>query len=413
MRLRWQKKFLNLTLKFIKLILSSLIFSNGCNESNRENNYSVERDFVKVGVLKLFTPKSITISFEQEVEIDFNDISKQNIIINKPFKIETSKDGCFIIYNGNNIAFTKMYIKTRNHNEYYGDFLIIIDNKINRKYHGGFEVVTSETGFNLIVKQKIEDMVYSSLSSEGNDDQKEYLKALAIVIRTYVIKNINRHKSEGFDFCDNTHCQLFFGETRKNPYYLQAVKETNRLILTYNGEPVDIFFCGSCGGATVPPQIIWKNYITQFPYKKIECPYCRFSKYYSWNCSISKKTILEIFNIGRTNKDVKLNIEYGPDSIPKNIILYNGYDKQYITADDFRIMVGRNSGWNKILSNKFSLKEDSISVNKESFSFEGKGFGHCVGFCQSGAEEMAKNNFLYDKIISFYYPDCLIRKISK
>src|SRR5262245_27927724 len=34
------------------------------------------------------------------------------------------------------------------------------------------------------------------------------LEALAIAIRTYAAANRGRHRSEGFDLCDQTHCQV-------------------------------------------------------------------------------------------------------------------------------------------------------------------------------------------------------------
>ena len=42
--------------------------------------------------------------------------------------------------------------------------------------------------------------------------------------------------------------------------------------------------------------------------------------------------------------------------------------------------------------------------------FQGRGYGHGVGFCQEGAMEMAKKGFNYKEIIKFYYKDVNLKK---
>ena len=50
------------------------------------------------------------------------------------------------------------------------------------------------------------------MRAEGTtESEPEALKALAIAIRTYALKNHGRHAKDGYDFCTTTHCQRFFG----------------------------------------------------------------------------------------------------------------------------------------------------------------------------------------------------------
>ena len=61
-----------------------------------------------------------------------------------------------------------------------------------------------------ILKLPLEDYVARVVSAEGSiDNQRESLKALAVTVRTYALKNLGRHKHEGYDFCSTTHCQRF------------------------------------------------------------------------------------------------------------------------------------------------------------------------------------------------------------
>ncbi len=58
-------------------------------------------------------------------------------------------------------------------------------------------------------------------------------QALAIAIRTYTIKNIDRHARDGYDLCDSTHCQVPRPST---PSSRRAAMATAGQVLTYRGE---------------------------------------------------------------------------------------------------------------------------------------------------------------------------------
>ena len=63
---------------------------------------------------------------------------------------------------------------------------------------------------NITQELSIEDYVLGVLRTEGSmETEPEALKALAIAIRTYALKNHGRHAKDGYDFCSTTHCQRF------------------------------------------------------------------------------------------------------------------------------------------------------------------------------------------------------------
>ena len=56
----------------------------------------------------------------------------------------------------------------------------------------------------------LEDYVRSVVATEASiENELESLKALAIVSRTYAVKNMGRHERDGYDFCSTTHCQRY------------------------------------------------------------------------------------------------------------------------------------------------------------------------------------------------------------
>src|SRR5205085_7881024 len=40
------------------------------------------------------------------------------------------------------------------------------------------------------------------------DSDPAALEVLAITVRTFALANVNRHGADGFDLCDQTHCQV-------------------------------------------------------------------------------------------------------------------------------------------------------------------------------------------------------------
>ncbi len=69
----------------------------------------------------------------------------------------------------------------------------------------------------------------------GSNAEKEFYKAQSVLCRTYALKQMERHSSEGFSLCDGTHCQAYKGKSTTNPEILEAIVETSAMVLAdYN-----------------------------------------------------------------------------------------------------------------------------------------------------------------------------------
>ena len=55
---------------------------------------------------------------------------------------------------------------------------------------------------------------------------------------------------------------------------------------------------------------------------------------------------------------------------------------------------------------------NSITKQKNKFTFTGNGWGHKVGLCQWGAKGLADKGYKYDKILAFYYPSTKIETVK-
>jgi stage II sporulation protein D len=75
-----------------------------------------------------------------------------------------------------------------------------------------------------------------------------------------------------------------------------------------------------------------------------------------------------------------------------------------VSAEDFRLAVGRGLGWNRILSAWFE-----VSRIGDGFLFYGRGTGHGVGLCQAGAAAMAVQGLNANTILAQYFPGAEVR----
>src|SRR5215217_5011712 len=88
--------------------------------------------------------------------------------------------------------------------------------KMQREVRGEVSLIAGDRArdpVKIILTTSREAAVASIVSAELSGYRaSETLKALAVVARSFMLSHADRHRSEGFDFCDTTHCQLYRGE---------------------------------------------------------------------------------------------------------------------------------------------------------------------------------------------------------
>jgi stage II sporulation protein D len=349
----------------------------------------------KISVLSLFAPKTINIDFPEKILVkiknDYIPVQK-----NTNITVKNQNDLLYLKIENKEYYTNALSFYTANKTIYYNKFSISIKNKITRQYHGGLEIYNDGSKLKILVLQNLEDYTLSVPSSEASVSESEFLKAFSIIIRTYAVFFRDRHKTENFDFCDNTHCMLFYGETTKKKTFEAAVKSTNGKYLRYNNQPIDVYFSASCGGKTKTPSEIWGSKNVIYPYKPIHCNYCYKAEHHNWSWKASRKQIQNLFP--NCKKIISFSII---DNARTNFCVITTTDNIIrLSVDEFRLMVGRNYGWNKIYSNNYN-----VALTENSIIFQGHGFGHSAGFCQSGALEMSRLGFNFYDIIKYYYPE--------
>lgn len=254
----------------------------------------------------------------------------------------------------------------------------------------------------VIVSLPVEAYVAGVLAAEGGSfDNGEALKAMAVAVRTYAAKFPGRHESDGFDFCDNTHCQVFQWSGVSDQIN-SAVAATRGEILRYGGTPAATYYHQDCGGRVAAAKEVWPTinepYLVEHP-----DPYCSISGGLKWETAIPISDIdraLRASGIAPPQNWKTMGVASRTASgRAKTLKLSAETSKPFlISASTVRFAVGRALGWSKIRSDFYELRSSGDHV-----VFSGRGSGHGVGLCQAGAEEMGREGKTYREILSFYY----------
>lgn len=262
----------------------------------------------------------------------------------------------------------------------------------------------------------LEEYVSGVLAAESSTENEiEALKAQAIVVRTFALRNRGRHAEEGFDFCTTTHCEryVFTGDGRARPTSNAAaidaaVAETSGLVLQDGrGQLADSYFSVACGGMTANIQSLWGVADAPGYLRGVSDDYCTTMPHHHWTDVISAAQLLKALRSDpQTDVGARLNelVVTRRDATGRaELITLEGERRKTVRGWDFKLIVGRALGWNLLKSSRFTVTRAGTN-----FVFRGGGFGHGLGLCQEGAHVMAARGSTYRQIVGKYFPGTTI-----
>jgi SpoIID/LytB domain protein len=264
---------------------------------------------------------------------------------------------------------------------------------------------------NVTQQLSVEDYVLGVMRAEAAmETEPEALKALAIAIRTYALKNAGRHAKDGYDFCSTTHCQRFVltanrgrWPTAKRDLLLDAVRSTEgQVLLDEHGKVIDSYFGASCGGETANIGTLWGIAAPEY-LRGVRDEYCAAGPHAEWIDTLSRAELLRALQSdSRTDVGNRLDqiiVSQRDETGRAEFITLEGERRKIVRGWDFKIVIGRALGWNVLKSSRFE-----VSRAGSNFVFRGRGFGHGLGLCQEGAHVMAARRMNYQRILEKYFP---------
>ena len=263
-----------------------------------------------------------------------------------------------------------------------------------RVYNDHLVVRSNGTNLNLINETELEHYVAGVVEAEaGKGHELEYYKVQSIISRTYALANMHRHNSDGYNLCDQVHCQVYHGKPRHDENIVLGTYATKgHVLVDADINFVTAAFHSNCGGHTMNAEHVWSK---PLPYL-VGRPdtFCLVMPHSHWEKTIRKDHWQSYFAENndasmRLVKDSLSRMDYYPAS--KSVFFADSTTTIKMTKlrQDF-----------KLRSAFFAVSQDADSVR-----LTGRGFGHGVGLCQEGAMRMAVLGYSCNDILHFYYKD--------
>ena len=313
----------------------------------------------------------------------------KSIYSNESMRIRSFGDQVIIQKEGNKFFFPKDSVKliAKMSEAHFK----IVSLGISFNYYGHLMITSIKDVLTLVNELSLEQYLPGVIKAEvGYLNHPEFLKSMAVISRTYAVKNSYKHEGENFHLCNRTHCQVYTG--RVNEYDIKrSINETQGQILVDTGmHLIDAVYHSNSGGHTSPSKWVWDKEIAYL--SGVNDSFSSNGNNYFWQAKISK----EEWNSLLINKGIQSKEIYTEQLSRKEFIDGGKKLKMVHVREHF----GLRSAYFK------------IEENKDKMIITGRGYGHGVGLSQEGAYYMAINGYTYDDILFHYYSEVTLTSFS-
>ena len=272
-----------------------------------------------------------------------------------------------------------------------------------KDYFGGIKILKRGSSLTVINIAPVEEYLRGVLPKEMIQSWHiEALKAQAVAARTFVLKNREKHKHDGYELCATTHCQVYNGvETFATTD--RAVTETRGEVLFHGGRTVDAPFHADSGGMTESAANVWGGNVAHLQAIAEEIKFTQ-----AWTVKFSVYDFSSRMGAAFGSLQ-KFNLS--PLTIGKSAA-----DRSSSGRVKFAQIVGSKKTVQMKgdeMRRKFSLPStlSNVKIVGNEVIFEGYGKGHGVGLSQYGAKAYAEKGWTYDKILAHYYHGATLKKL--
>lgn len=263
-------------------------------------------------------------------------------------------------------------------------------------------VIEAENGSLKCINEVMLDNYISGVvqAESGRRAYQEFYKVQAILARTFALANLSKHTIEGYNLCDHTHCQVYFGKTTELDI-MKAVNDTKgKVVVDENLNLIDATFHSNSGGQTANSEDVWGK---RLPYLRsvndsfsVKMPNAR------WERKMAKEDWLSYLKLKHNFPVQDSNARWAAINFKQE------YRKSHFEVHSIKVPL-------KNIRTDLQLKSTFFSIypTGDTLIFKGRGFGHGVGMCQEGAMNMAKLGYKHEQVIQFYYQNIKLIDLHK
>jgi stage II sporulation protein D len=260
------------------------------------------------------------------------------------------------------------------------------------KYGENIEIKIVNNQLQMVNVMTIDTYISGVVEAEGGPNHElEYYKAQAVISRTYALSQFYKHIDDGYNLCDQTHCQAFNGLPKHEHIMVNAAEQTKSLVIVdENANLITAAFHSNCGGRTNNAEHVWSRPLSYCVAK--EDTFCIKMPNSNWE----KRIPIQDWKRYLESKKIQVSDTAQMGYFPAEKELYYREGGSKVLLVDMRKEL-------KLKSTYFSAHQDGNDM-----VLIGQGFGHGVGLCQEGAIRMGQLGYSFEDIIHFYYSNVKI-----
>jgi stage II sporulation protein D len=290
-----------------------------------------------------------------------------------------------------------------------------------RDYRGTFSlsaVGTAVRAVNLVGLEAYLRGVVGAEMGRRSEQDKEALRAQAIVSRTVALRRAGIYRSRGYDLLATVADQAYAGVSFETPVSDLAVEETAGLVLSFDGRLIDAFFHSTCAGRTADGTEVYAN--ADRPYLRSirdqdesGQAWCAGSPRFRWQERWTGESLARILRetlpaAGATPElaasvvDIRV-VERTATGRVARLELVGESSTHTVTGQVARLVLRTGDG-SQLRSAFFNLQVGREGGRIVQLLAEGSGAGHAVGMCQWGALGRSRAGHSAADILSAYFP---------
>ncbi|MBD3242973.1 MAG: SpoIID/LytB domain-containing protein [Chitinivibrionales bacterium] len=273
------------------------------------------------------------------------------------------------------------------------------------------------------MEEYLRGVVPLEMGSRG-EELIEALKVQAVAARTYAYRKMLMRAGSHYDLAATVADQVYGGVLAENPVADRAVKETNGLVLMYDGQPIVAYYHSTCGGRTAAVEQVWDK--PAEPYLRSVSdldpngvPWCAASRYTRWTYTWQRDQLSSYVtkygqSVGCGGRfDGRLEkmsiVSRWPCGRVQRVRVVGRQGTGDFCGDKVRFALRRPQQNLPILP---SARFDIVRQDGNGITVRGSGYGHGVGMCQMGALGRAGAGQGFAQILAAYYTGARLHRVG-
>jgi len=299
--------------------------------------------------------------------------------------------------------------------------LLSVDSK---PYRGNVAFSGTDSGLSVVNVVKIDDYLRGVVPLEigtTSPADSAAVQAQAVTARSYAYIHLSTDARQAYDVTGGTLDQVYGGVAVETPVASEAVESTRTQVLKFAGRVVNAPYHSTCGGSTAAASEIWRS--NDEPYLQRVSDripgsgryYCDLAPRFRWTRTIDGPALTAALarylptytavpnRTPGTAREVTIG-SHTPSGRVGTVTITTDRGNFVVRGNDVRFVL-RPPGGEILNSTYFSIESASAADGSITrLTLHGRGYGHGVGMCQSGAIGRARAGQDYRTILRTYYP---------